>query len=99
MWHVHVRVQIGAPALCPVWRLNSKERRERLPPSHKDAHTGDDGRRSRKHQTNKNKLLNTNQAAHKCFKIFRVGEISIDPVTFIEQFLCSWHCAWSRTLK
>lgn len=35
---------------------------------------------------NKDKLLNTNQTVHKCFKVFRVGKISIDSVTFIGQF-------------
>lgn len=63
------------------------------------SHTEDDGRTFTKHQTKKNKLLNTNQTVHNCFKVFRVGEISTDSVTFIEQFLCSWHCVWSSRLK
>ena len=65
-----------------------------LPSTHKvaedqDSHTENDGRTFTKHQTTKNKLINTNQTVHQCFKIFRGGKISIDSVTFIEQFLCS----------
>lgn len=64
------------------------------------AHMAEDDRRtSTKHQTNKDKLLNTDQTVHQCFEVFRVGEISIDSMTFIEQFLWSWLCAWSRRLK
>lgn len=63
--------------------------------------TEHDGRTSTKHQNKaseqiirkENKLLNANQTVYKCFKVFRIGKISIDSVTFVEQFLCRWHCA------
>lgn len=98
---MYARVYIQVEAYATMLRVEALLKRKEamaLQSSHKVAdnqgiHTEDDGRTFTKHQTNKDQLLNTNQTVHKCFKVFIIREISIDSVTFIEQFLCSWHCA------